>query len=728
MMDHCLSQSESPVKDCRPRSFFVDALHVAVLLSFAIAQPVYDRLGDAALFLTDLEIRPPAVFFLILILSVLLPSLLIGISAVIYRCVPRAYESWFIITLFSCVALLALVGAKSIGWFTGWGTLIAALFIAVAGMWGYFRFRFVRRIVTAASVGMLVFPALLIFRSSVTAWLVPPHAIQVDRWRPIPVVVVVFDEFCGLWLQNNRREIDAERYPHFAELARSSTWFRNASSVHPDTFAAVPAILSGQYPSPTLMPTPGQLPQNLFSILDSTGAYELAVFEPVSRLAPFRRSASREQVPGMFAQLRFLADALGRVFLHDLTPHEFEFALPRVPGAWFGMHSGDLVDSTHRRGVFRYQWSEDRGRQFEHFFRCLDDSTSPTLYFAHVMIPHVPWSYYPSGRRYMREDDEIDLLSIGGHSELINYWGTDDLVVRLSETRYLLQLQHIDSLLGRLLDRLKETGLDKRCLLIVTADHGVCFRPNEPRRNPSDNNLAEIMAVPLFIHRPGQTKGEISDRNVEAVDLFPTIAAEVGIHLKLPTDGVPLFDESRPERLYKTMITHGGPMTVDRDFLARAPLPQARLNFSPGSRRTDEALFHIGPFPELIGRAVADLSLAGESDVQLDLLRYADVWLDDPDAVVPGFFEGYARRPSPTQEQPIVLAVAVNGTIRGVTRTFELDGLRDRWAALLPETAFRPEKNDVEFYAVDHSGANLRISRCNVTPPASAEAPDSSLP
>ena len=65
--------------------------------------------------------------------------------------------------------------------------------------------------------------------------------------RP-PVVVVVFDEFPADDLLGPDGQIDAERFPNFAELASMSTWFPNGHTVYDSTFKAVPAILDGRLP------------------------------------------------------------------------------------------------------------------------------------------------------------------------------------------------------------------------------------------------------------------------------------------------------------------------------------------------------------------------------------------------------------------------------------------------------------------------------------------------
>ena len=63
-----------------------------------------------------------------------------------------------------------------------------------------------------------------------------------------PIVVIVLDEFPTESLTTPSGRIDAARYPNFAALARTSTWFRNGYTVFDSTFKAVPAILDGRMP------------------------------------------------------------------------------------------------------------------------------------------------------------------------------------------------------------------------------------------------------------------------------------------------------------------------------------------------------------------------------------------------------------------------------------------------------------------------------------------------
>ena len=121
----------------------------------------------------------------------------------------------------------------------------------------------------------------------------------------------------------------------------------------------------------------------------------------------------------------------------------------------------------------------------------------PTLYMVHSLLPHVPWLYLPSGKRYGG-----DVRVIPGAPN--GTWGDDKWLTEQAEQRFFLQLGYADGALGLLLRRLRATGVYDRALVIVTADHGVSFRPGTPRRNISAGNLADIAFMPLFVKLPGQ--------------------------------------------------------------------------------------------------------------------------------------------------------------------------------------------------------------------------------
>ena len=61
------------------RRFAGDALHVFSLTSLVIAQNFYDRLAHQAEYLVDPEVTPTAIAWVVVVISVVLPSLIVGV-------------------------------------------------------------------------------------------------------------------------------------------------------------------------------------------------------------------------------------------------------------------------------------------------------------------------------------------------------------------------------------------------------------------------------------------------------------------------------------------------------------------------------------------------------------------------------------------------------------------------------------------------------------------------
>ena len=85
--------------------------------------------------------------------------------------------------------------------------------------------------------------------------------------------MLVLDELPLVSLLGPDGRIDATRYPNFAALAGGSTWYRNATGVSGWTPYALPAMLTGRYPSTPAAPHYSQYPDNLFTALG--GLYDI---------------------------------------------------------------------------------------------------------------------------------------------------------------------------------------------------------------------------------------------------------------------------------------------------------------------------------------------------------------------------------------------------------------------------------------------------------------------
>jgi hypothetical protein len=731
------------------KRLLTDCLHVFVLTHFALVQPLLYRLSRKTVYLADQGIERGTLVVLLGLLCVVVPALICLVEVVAAMVRPRVtpaipaagssgdvaagkrampqtnapelpaprlcFGSWtrtglrervHAVIVFVLFALIALPILKTVKFLPGMVMLGLAPVFATLALVAYLRFASARLFVAAATPALVVFPSQFLYFSPVSRYLFhrpEPAPLRVAIRNPAPVVLLILDEFCGTSLMNRRGEIDCGRYPNFAALGETATWYRNATSVHPRTEMAVPAILSGKYPRGRRPATVAEYPSNLFTSLESTGVYEFVVFEPYTRLAtPKPDEDPREPTPSR-AQWDELAGTLPRVYLDHLFPIDVPFELPAVPLQWNAVRRSPPSRPDTRTGVFRYHWNSGRNEQFDEFLRRIEPLGQPALYFSHLVVPHAPWCFLPSGHPYTPDNGPIGLVGASGDSET---WMNDELAALQGYQRYLLQVGYADHQLGKLMARLREADLFDRCLLVVTADHGAAFWPGLSRRLPVDRTLQDIMAVPLFVKLPGQRDGHTSDRNAESVDVMPTIVDVLGLDIAIAFDGSSLLDTTRPERTQKRFFDDARELSIDAAFPAKqTTLERMVRQFGDGDEPSQ--LFRVGPHSELIGRAVDEFTVAERANVQLTLTDPRKPAPPKSEPIVPCYFAGRATsRDGPAQ--PIALAIAVNGTIQAVTRTYTGKPYNDYWCAIVPESALAADSNEVQIYVV--STTNSRVT------------------
>jgi hypothetical protein len=120
---------------------------------------------------------------------------------------------------------------------------------------------------------------------------------------------------------------------------------------------------------------------------------------------------------------------------------------------------------------------------------------APRLDFVHAFLPHGGWTLLPSGRRYDGPHPPAGGLFLAWENEF---------AAAAARTRYLLQLQFTDRLLGDALDRLRQLGTYDESLVVVTADHGMSFRSQELMRAPTPATYPDVMWTPA-VHQGSRT-------------------------------------------------------------------------------------------------------------------------------------------------------------------------------------------------------------------------------
>lgn len=477
----------------------------------------------------------------------------------------------------------------------------------------------------------------------------PPAAAKRPR---TPVVLFVFDETPLVSLLGRNGRIDARRYPNFARLARGSTWYANASTVSDATHLAIPSILDGRSPRKGTPATTSGHPRNIFTLLHAQG-YRLEVQEEATSLCPYQ--------------------------------------------------------GCKRRHGARYFLGSDRIGRIQRYIRNIGGpSGRPTLYYKHALLPHVPWIFTPSLRRYNRTVlGPIPGLNSSERSVF------DPTLVHQSWQRHLLQVEAVDTLVGQLITQLKKTGLYDKAMVVVMADHGVSFRVGATdRRTIVPRNAGDIAPIPLFIKAPGQRRGRIDRRLLRTYDVLPTIAARIGLRLPGGVNGRRASSARVKHRRRISVISRAsiGRVTYSKSGLIRIRSRALRRKLSLfGDGRG--SLFYFGPNRRLISNYVSRLQVIGRDKLR-GRLNDADAYqtVNPQSRFVPAQITGRITGGRPGARRN--LAVAVNGRVWGVVRSVHLRGIPGEFFSfIVSEFLYAPGSNNIEVFTVGHTKKGYLLRR-----------------
>ena len=407
-------------------------------------------------------------------------------------------------------------------------------------------------------VSLVSVPVVALFVQSAMPVIAPPAAEAVSAessvGRPSSSIVwIVLDEAPLFPLLDQDGNVNSNRFPGLAELAADSTWYRNVVATSQKTTDAVPAMLTGMWPSGG-QPVLGDHPRNLFTALGTSMTMDVSesvtAMCPSDLCAPGSRNTSSdgagltEQHVGRIPFLSFLRDA-SVVVGHKILPRGLRGRLPSIDEGWGEFGAGNDKDGQTAPAVAGEVRTGHAGRvqTLENLIGNAVSAPEPTLHFAHVLLPHKPWTLAPDLRMSARPDnDPRPVTSVDRRRDAYQ--------------SHLRQYVAVDSVIGDLVRKLKASGNWEKTMVVVTADHGLTFVPGESYRDKvnvkNPPTLDDIYRVPLFVKFPGRGTGVVTDCPVSSVDILPTVLAAAGVKTGWEFDGVDVGSRC-PERTSRTV-------------------------------------------------------------------------------------------------------------------------------------------------------------------------------
>jgi arylsulfatase A-like enzyme len=145
----------------------------------------------------------------------------------------------------------------------------------------------------------------------------------------------------------------------------------------------------------------------------------------------------------------------------------------------------------------------------------LDRNTqTPFFLYIHYMDPHRPYFCQPE--------------AIWGRSESTY----EDVMLKAKREEYLecykREVEYVERSIAKLIKHMKASGMYEKSVIILTADHGEEFMEHGGWDH-GHTLYEEQLRIPLLVKLPFIRNGQVDDRAVGLIDVFPTITEIVGL-------------------------------------------------------------------------------------------------------------------------------------------------------------------------------------------------------
>lgn len=266
----------------------------------------------------------------------------------------------------------------------------------------------------------------------------------------------------------------------------------------------------------------------------------------------------------------------GKIYHHqDESSSKFwNEIMPPTPGTAMGYHSEENLalmqvqkeTGKGKRGYF-YEHGDFPEKDYLDWqiaeksindLKKLKAEGKPFLLSVGFIRPHLPfvvpqkyWDMYDHSKiripdnYILKEENNIPERALTNWSELRAYSGIpeagplDEETAKLMIHGYYASVSFVDAQIGRLLDALKEEGLDKNTTVILIGDHG--WNLGEHGTWCKHSIMNTCLHSTLIINSPETKTPYRCNEIVEFVDLYPTMCEAAGINKPAQLEGTSLL-------------------------------------------------------------------------------------------------------------------------------------------------------------------------------------------
>ncbi len=373
--------------------------------------------------------------------------------------------------------------------------------------------------------------------------------------RPNVLVLCVDD----LRPELNCYGVDYIQSPNIDRLARAGLMFRRHYVQAPTCGASRFTLLTGRYGA----------------------ASNSALFQRAAQMKA-RPESVAPSMPAWFRQCGYTTVSIGKVSHHPGGRGGRDWdddTQPEMPNAWdrhllpagpwqhprgwmHGLANGEIRVNAGDMDVFQSIEGTDSiypdGISIDEALRQLEllasDSEKPFFLAVGILRPHLPFG---APARYMKPYRNVQLPRTphatkptwrttwhrSGEFMKYNRWGRnpndDSKFATEVRKHYAACVSYADAQVGRVINKLEETGAADNTIVILWGDHG--WHLGEHAVWGKHTLFEESLRSPLIVSHPGmETPGQSTNAVVETLDVFPTLCDLAGLPIPDFVDGVSL--------------------------------------------------------------------------------------------------------------------------------------------------------------------------------------------